>query len=65
MIRGYHEYKSIWDNPVNGEELNFIREVGNSHDPMAVVVVKEIGAETKTVGKIPRRILALCSVFIR
>ena len=63
MIRGYHEYKSIRDNPVNGEELNCIREVGNSHDPMAVTAVKEIGAETKTIGQIPR-ILALCSVFI-
>ena len=65
MIRGYHEYKSIWDNPVVGEQLNCIREVGNSHDPMAVAVIKEIEGETKTVGHIPRRISALSSVFIR
>ena len=65
MIRGYHEYKSIWDNPVYGEELNCVREVGNSHDPTAVGVIKEIDGETKTVGHIPRRISALCFVFIR
>ena len=65
MIRGYHEYKSIWENPVVGEQLNCIREVGNSHDPMAVAVIKEIEGETKTVGHIPRRISALSSVFIR
>ena len=62
MICGYHEYKSIWDNPVNEEEL---REMGNSHDPMAVAVMKEIDSETKTVGHIPRIISALCFVFIR
>ena len=42
MICGYHEYKSIWDNPVNEEELNCVREMGNSHDPIAVAVMKEI-----------------------
>ena len=54
IICGYHEYKSIWDNPVNGEELNCVREIGNSHDQTAVAVMKEIDSETKTVGHIPR-----------
>ena len=65
MICGCHEYKSIWDNPVIGEHLNCFQEVENSHDPMAVAVIKEIEGETKTVGHIPRRISALSSVFIR
>ena len=65
MIRGYHEYKSIWDNPVNEEELNCARDIGNSYDPTAVAVMKEIDSEAKTVGHIPRIISALCFVFIR
>ena len=23
MARGYHEYKSVWEDPVHGEELNY------------------------------------------
>ena len=29
MIRGYHEYKSIWENPSIGETLICEREIGN------------------------------------
>ena len=32
MIRGYHEYKSIWENPSIGETLICEREIGNCHD---------------------------------
>ena len=31
MIRGYHEYKLIWNNPVVGEDLLCEHEVGNPH----------------------------------
>ena len=65
MARGYHEYKSVWEDPVHGEELNCTRDIGNSHDPMAVAILKEIDGATVTVGHVPRRISALCSVFIR
>ena len=65
MARGYHEYKSVWENPVSGEELNCTRDIGNSHDPMAVSILKEIDGATIVVGHVPRRISALCSVFIR
>ena len=41
MIRGHHIYKEIWT-PVEGEVLPFTREVGNSRDPMAVAVKKEL-----------------------
>ena len=33
MVRGYHEYKSLWTNLVNGEELICEREIGNPCDP--------------------------------
>ena len=65
MARGYHEYKSVWEDQVHSEELNCTRDIGNSHDPMAVAILKEIDGATVTVGHVPRRISALCSVFIR
>ena len=65
MARDYHEYKSVWEDPVHGEELNCTRDIGNSHDPMVVAILKEIDGVTVTVGHVPRRISALCSVFRR
>ena len=37
MIRGYHEYQSIWEAEV-GENLTCIREPGNVRDPYGVHV---------------------------
>ena len=65
MVRGYHEYKTLWENPVLGEELSCAREIGNPHDLTSVAIQKEIGGEVVTVGHIPKRISALTSVFIR
>ena len=42
MIRGYHEYQSIWEIEV-GENLTCIREPGNVRDPYAVAVTKPKG----------------------
>ena len=39
MIRGYHEYQSIWEAEI-GENLTCIREPGNVRDPYAVAVTK-------------------------
>ena len=61
MVRRYHIYQSIWDAAVDGEVLNSYREVGNTHDPSAVVVRKD----AVTVGHIPRAISSVCSIFIR
>ena len=47
MIRGYHEYRMVWNNPIAGEELPCYRELGNSHDPYAVAVKKFIFSTTK------------------
>ena len=65
MIRGYHEYKLIWNNPVVGEDLLCEREVGNPHDTHAVAVKKVIDGNLTVVGHIPRRISSICSIFMR
>ena len=39
MVRGYHQYKEIWDAEV-GEKLECQRETGNPHDIFAVAVLK-------------------------
>ena len=65
MIGGYHEYRMIWNNPIAGEELPCYRELGNSHDPYAVAVKNFFAGEQKVVGHVPRRISAICSLFIR
>ena len=58
-VCGYHVYKDIWEARV-GEELSCEREIGNSMDPFAVVVVKN----DVTIGHIPRRISSVCSLFL-
>ena len=65
MIRGYHKYKKVWDDPVDGEELECKREIRNSHDTHTVAVRRMIDGEEKTVGHVPRRLSAICSLFIR
>ena len=65
MIRGYHEYVVVWENPVYGEILVCHREVGNAHDTHAVAVKKVIGDNLKVVGHISRRISSMCSIFLR
>ena len=65
MIRGYHEYQLIWNDPIIGEELGCEREPGNSHDPYAVAVKKAIGGSDRIVGHVSRRISTICSLFIR
>ena len=63
-VRGFHVYKAIWENPAP-EELGCRREVGSSHDPLSVAVIKQIHEEDTIIGHIPRRISALCNAFIR
>ena len=65
MIRGYHEYKLIWNDPVVGECLLCEREVGNPHDTHAVAVKKVIDGNLTVVGHVPRRISLVCSIFLR
>ena len=58
-VRGYHVYKDLWI-PVTNEELACRREPGNVHDPYAVAVTK-----SGIVGHVPRKMSALCSLFLR
>ena len=60
VVRGYHVYKDIWD-ANEGKILDCVRETTNHHDPYAVAVAKNGIA----VGHVPRKISALCSLFIR
>jgi len=53
----------IWENPVSGEELSCVREIGNPHNPTAVAIQKEIGGTIVTTVHIPKNLLT--SVFIR
>ena len=65
MLQRYHEYQMIWNSPVVGEELVYNQELGNSCYPYAVAAKKTIGGDLKVVSHIPRRISAICSLFIR
>jgi len=60
MVRGHHEYKNTWDAPI-GEVLRCEREVGNFHDTFVVAIKKD----SEVVGHCPRKISALCLIFIR
>ena len=61
-IRGYHIYKDIWTSTV-GEHLDCVREINNPEDPYAVAVIK--ASENTTVGHLPRKISAACTLFLR
>jgi len=57
--------KAVWENPVIGEELKCQREIGNSHDPLVVAVVKQLDERNTIVGHVSQRISASCTAFIR
>ena len=60
VVCGYHVYKGIWNAP-QGQVLPCRSDRTNLHDPFAVSVVKD----DQTVGHVPRRISAACSMFLR
>ena len=41
MVRGYHEYQSVWDAPI-GKMLRCERQVGNIHDTFVVAITRPI-----------------------
>ena len=59
-IRGYHEYKSIWDASV-GEVLHCSGEIDNPHDDQAVSVIHR----GVTVGHVPRYVSRGFSLFLQ
>ena len=64
MICGYHEYMHIWESPSPTDHLLCQREIRNPHDIHAVAVKGNI-VGTTTVGHVPKKISAICSIFIR
>ena len=65
VIQGHHEYKRVWENPSEDDELICEGEIGNAHDTHAVAIWKDIDQETRIVGHVPRKIASLCSILIR
>ena len=65
MVWRYHEYKSLWTNMFDGEELIYKQEICISCDPQAVAMKKEIHHMLQVVSHVPRWILSICSIFIR
>ena len=72
LIRGYHEYMAIWENPNPSNHLVCETEIDNAHDTHAVAIKGNItevdsagvvSTTTRIVGQ--RRISAVCSIFIR
>ena len=59
-VREYHIYNDIWEASV-GEELSCQLENGNRSDPFAVAIIKSV----MIVGHVPRKISAVCSLFLR
>ena len=60
MVRGYHTYKDVWSAVID-EEFPCKREDGNRFDPFAVAVCNG----DIVIGHVPRKILSVCSLYIR
>ena len=58
-VRGYHEYKHIWD-PIVGKTLRLERQPNNHKDRCAVAVKKD----NVTVGHIPYNLAPTISAFL-
>ena len=65
IVQGYHDYQSIWDNPLADGDLLCERETGNSHDVQALAIKKRIDGTLQVVGRMPRKISSICSIFLR
>ena len=71
MIRGYYQYKTIWENPLHHDELSTREllcecEIGNANDTHSVAIKKDIGGVQTTVGHIAidtKKIYSICSNF--
>ena len=56
MVRGYHDYRSIWHNPLADGDLLCEQETGNLHDIQALAIKKTIDGTLQVVGHMPRKI---------
>ena len=60
-VRGHHVYKNVWT-PQIGETLLCQPEFGNVMDPYAVAIVT---GDEVIIGHVPRKISAMCHLFLR
>ena len=58
-VRGYHIFQEDWD--AFGDELECLRETGNTKDPYAVAVIRK----KKVVGHLPRKISRIVTLFLK
>ena len=63
MVWGYHEFKSLWTNPFDGEKLICECEIGNPCDPQTAAMKKEVSHMLQIVGHVLRQISSICSIF--
>ena len=60
VIRRYHMYKDVWISRI-GEEPFCCQDRHNHHDPFAVATCRG----SNVVGHMPRKISAICYVFLK
>ena len=57
---------NIWDNPLADGDLLCVREcTGNPHNLQAVAIKKTIDGTLQVVGRVPRKVSSICSMFLR
>ena len=64
VVRGYHAYKEIWNAVMDGTELPYKREIGNTHDPFTIAMKKVTPTGNVTIGHTHRVISSVCLVFV-
>lgn len=57
MIRGYHEYRVVWECLINGENLFY------PHEAETPTTLQWTDGNLIIVGHIPQRISSICSIF--
>ena len=65
MVWGYHEYQSIWDNPLADGDVACEWETGNSYNPQSMAIKKVNDGTLPVVGHMPRKISSICLIFIK
>ena len=65
IVRDYHVYQSIRDNPLTDGGLLYEWEMGNSHDLQVVAIKKTIDRTLQVVGHIWTKISSISSILRR
>ena len=68
VLYGFNGSRLPWlpkDNPLADGDLLYERETGNSHNLQAVAIKKTIDGTLQVIGWVPRKMLSICSIFLR